>query len=55
MSIHAKCFKVADLVYTDESRTMLVCSRSKGHTGKCRDVDHDVWFVANKDVKIEDA
>lgn len=40
-SIHAKCWKTSE----GSQYGMLICSRSKGHTGKCHDVDNDVWFV----------
>jgi hypothetical protein len=46
-SVHAKCSKTARVTKYGAPYT-LICARSKGHAGKCRDIDNDVWFEAEE-------
>jgi hypothetical protein len=46
-SVHAKCCKTARVTKYGVPYT-LICARSKGHPGRCRDVDNDVWFEAEE-------
>lgn len=49
-SIHARCYKTVDLI-NGQLRVQLICGRSKGHSGKCRDIDHDLWFNSKSDLR----